>query len=263
MIKAIFFDIDGTLVSHTNHLIPDSTQLALTALKKRGVKIFIATGRSPNELSFLKKLTDAEFDGYITMNGQYCCAGDRVVHEQHIEQSDLTGLAEYLKHNAVTCDFVELDCLYRNRETPASRQIQRLLGDTISIPPIDGIERALKHRIYQLCVYIPESEEPSFFRYLPNCKAARWNPLFTDVIPKAGGKTVGMQSLLEAFGFTLEESMAFGDGGNDREMLRSAGVGVAMGNASADVKKFADYATSDVDHDGIMAALNHYGLVVF
>ena len=55
--------------------------------------------------------------------------------------------------------------------------------------------------------------------------------------------------------------MAFGDGGNDIEMLRYAGTGVAMGNADDAVKAAADYVTTSVDDDGIMNALKHFGLI--
>ena len=69
MVKAIFFDIDGTLVSFETHKIPASTQEALKALRDKGIKIFIATGRPQ---CLINNLSDLEFDGYITVNGSYC-----------------------------------------------------------------------------------------------------------------------------------------------------------------------------------------------
>ena len=57
------------------------------------------------------------------------------------------------------------------------------------------------------------------------------------------------------------EIMAIGDGDNDRDMLRFAGIGVAMGNAAEDVKAAADYVTDSVDEDGIVQALAHFGLL--
>ena len=69
MVKAIFFDIDGTLVSFETHKIPASTQEALKALRDKGIKIFIATGRPQ---CLINNLGDLEFDGYITVNGSYC-----------------------------------------------------------------------------------------------------------------------------------------------------------------------------------------------
>ena len=55
--------------------------------------------------------------------------------------------------------------------------------------------------------------------------------------------------------------MAFGDGGNDKEMLSHVAVSVAMGNANEDLKALADYVTDDVDHDGVYNALKHFNLI--
>ena len=62
-------------------------------------------------------------------------------------------------------------------------------------------------------------------------------------------------------GIAREESIAFGDGHNDMNMLKYVGIGVAMGNAEAEVKAIADYVTSDVDEDGIENALKHFGII--
>lgn len=70
-----------------------------------------------------------------------------------------------------------------------------------------------------------------------------------------------MKNMLDYFNLTAEQCMAFGDGGNDVEMLEFAGIGVAMGNATAMAKEAADYITEDVDKEGIYLALLHYGLL--
>ena len=70
MIKAAFFDIDGTLISFKTHTMPESTKRALAALRQNGVKVFIATGRAPNNIEFIKKMFD--FDGFVCFNGQLC-----------------------------------------------------------------------------------------------------------------------------------------------------------------------------------------------
>ena len=72
-----------------------------------------------------------------------------------------------------------------------------------------------------------------------------------------------MQQFLKEHGLEQSESMAFGDGENDMEMLRYAGIGVAMGNSSDKVKEAADYVTDSVDNDGIEKALLHFGLILF
>ena len=72
-------------------------------------------------------------------------------------------------------------------------------------------------------------------------------------------KTV--DKIIEYFGISLNETMAFGDGGNDISMLQHAGLGVAMGNAKEEVKQKADYVTTSVDEDGIANALKHFGII--
>ena len=81
MTKALFFDIDGTLVSFETHAIPASTIEALTIAHETGIKIFIATGRPKAIINNLADIQDRGLiDGYITMNGAYCFVGDEVIY---------------------------------------------------------------------------------------------------------------------------------------------------------------------------------------
>ena len=260
-IQAVFFDIDGTLVSFETHHVPDSTRRALEALRARGVRLFLATGRAPTELAFLQKELSISFDGVVALNGQYCMLGERVVYQRPIPTDSLAQLLPYLEESGIACDFVELGYFYLSRITPQVHAVRALLGDTITHEPIDDPRRIFTHDTYQLCAFLDEADEPAFFAHLPGCRSARWNPLFTDVIPADGGKPVGIQKLLDACGIPLAQTMAFGDGGNDKEMLEAVGLGVAMGNAVPAVKAAADYVTADVDSDGILHALQHFGLL--
>lgn len=262
MIKAIFFDIDGTLVSFRTHEIPDSTKRALRALKEKGIKLFIATGRSPAQLDFFEEQNVRYFDGFITMNGQYCYNEKEVIREQCLDRQDLIDLLPYLEKNEeIGSSFVELDYVYFNRMTKGIQKMWDSLGKTAPKLNFDSVERVFEHKTYQLSTYIPEEEEEAFFQYMPNCKSARWHPDFMDVIPKDGGKTVGIQAVCQYYGIEQDEIMAFGDGGNDKEMLQYVKIGIAMGNAKDDVKEMADFVTKDVDEDGIEFALKHFGVL--
>ena len=95
----------------------------------------------------------------------------------------------------------------------------------------------------------------------PHCISARWNPLFADVIAKGNSKRTGIDKMIAYYGIDLCDTMAFGDGGNDIPMLEHAAVGVAMGNATDEVKRSADYVTDSVDENGIRNALEHFGVI--
>ena len=77
MTKAIFFDVDGTLVSFKTHQISPAVRQALQALRERGIKLFLSTGRHLAMLDPVRQVFD--FDGYVTLSGQYCTAQGQVL----------------------------------------------------------------------------------------------------------------------------------------------------------------------------------------
>ena len=264
MIRAVFFDIDGTLVSFKTHRAPASALKALESLHQKGIRLFISSGRPPLMLDDVKKgLNDFPFDGYILMNGQCCCDADgKIFYRQALPRSAFKELLPWLEENSdVVCSFVEMDYAYENRHN--DRTVQECLSIGLKGPrhAVDDPSRALTHETYQLNPYIPEEKEAEFIAHAPGCRAVRWNSVFADVIPADGGKPEGVRRMLERFGFSRGECMAFGDGGNDIDMLKYASIGVAMGNASANVKEAADYVTADIDDDGIEKALKYFGLL--
>lgn len=258
MIKAVFFDIDGTLVSFSTHRIPDSALDAIRQLKSQGIKVFIATGR---HWRVMNNLSGLEFDGYITLNGSCCYAGrDRLIYRQAIPGEDIRSLVEMERGGTpFPCIFVRERDMFINFTNEHTDEIFRMLN--FPEPPLLGIEAALESEIFQLIGFFGAGEEKEVMAHLPGCEATRWNPLFTDIVPLGGSKRIGMEKILAWFGIDREECMAFGDGGNDVPMLEYAGIGVAMGNASEEVKCRADYITASVDEDGIARALEHFDLI--
>ena len=108
MTKALFFDIDGTLVSFETHRIPSSTIEALEAAHAKGLKIFIATGRPKAIINNLSELQDRNLiDGYITMNGAYCFVGEEVIYKSAIPQEEVKAMAAFCEKKGVPCIFVE------------------------------------------------------------------------------------------------------------------------------------------------------------
>lgn len=260
MIKAIFFDIDGTLVSFKTHTIPENTRKALHLLKQKGIKVFIATGRP--RMLMLDAIGNLEFDGYITLNGAHCATSDHQdIFRQGIPSEDIERLIAYHRtHPDIPFVFVPGNRWFITSIDKKVEEVARLIE--IDTPPIEPIENARNEKVLQIMGYFDEIHEKELFDHvLLGCEPMRWHPLFTDIIAKGNSKSRGIDKILAHYGIDLQETMAFGDGGNDIPMLRHAGIGVAMGNAAPEVQAAADYVTTSVDDDGITHALRHFGLI--
>ena len=158
-----------------------------------------------------------------------------------------------------SCIFLEEKDIYLNCVNDLTR---RFMGDlNLDLPPVQDPRRALGKDLYQAITFLTRDNEHLLLSRAPHVKTTRWHPEFLDVIPTSGGKDRGMDAILNYLGIPLEQSMAFGDGENDLSMLRHAGIGVAMGTASEQVQQGADYVTGTVDEDGIVTALEHFGLL--
>ncbi len=262
MIKALFFDIDGTLVSFKTHEIPLPTIEALTAAKAKGIHIFISTGRPPVIINNLSALQEKNLiDGYITMNGAYCFVEDTVVYKSPIPTAEVDILTAFCHNRNIPCILVEENDIYVNQPDEIVEEIfhRQLKVDSIGARPYIGNHSG--REIYQLTPFINAEEEQALLPTIPNCEMGRWHPAFVDVTARGNTKQNGIDRINRHFNIRREEVMAFGDGGNDIGMLRHAGIGIAMGNAQEDVKSAADHITSEVDDNGIANALKHFKII--
>ncbi|MFI3249729.1 MAG: Cof-type HAD-IIB family hydrolase [Eubacteriales bacterium] len=257
MIKAAFFDVDGTLLSLETHEMPQSAREALQGLRDNGIKVFVSTGRHPLMLEAVRELFD--FDGYITLNGQIAFDKEDILRKSPIPTEIVKQLVDRIEGEELTCMVLEEDYVYGNRVSELITETMFKLG--LPTPQIMSMERTKKHAVYQVIAFVSEEYEAPLCRPLAGVEFVRWNQYFLDVVPDDGGKHRGIQAVMEKYGFTQEEVIAFGDGDNDKTMLGFAGIGVAMGGAAEDVRAAANYVTDTVDENGIANGLKHFGLI--
>lgn len=256
MIKAAFFDIDGTLLSHKTKQVPQSTRDAIQKLQEAGILCLVATGRHICQFEHLP-VDDIPFDGYLMLNGQICLDRDRkVLYGFPLEGKSKETVLRMFHEKEQPILLVEEDCLYLNLLNDRVRYVQ----DCIS-SPVAEVKAYSGKPLYMGIAYIGPEEEDLLAEIRQDCVITRWNPYAVDMIAKGGGKDEAIRRYLEATGIRQEETIAFGDGFNDMQMLSFAGIGVAMGNAEEEVKALADYVTADVDDDGIEKALKHFGIL--
>lgn len=259
-IKAAFFDIDGTLISLSNKVVTESTANAVCQLHDKGIKTFVATGRSRPEIEAQDMLRGMIFDGVLANNGQQCYCKDGDLRSIPLSEEDVAALVRDVDAHGYCAWFTERDRLYINRVNARVRQVMADIHT--QIPPIEDIHRALSNPVYKVVVYLTPEEVAQWpARVVRSSVPMVFHPLSSDFAPRSGGKIAAMKELLDRFGILPEETIAFGDGPNDAEMLRLAGIGVAMGNGSVEAKEAADYITDTCENDGIRKALEHFGLI--
>lgn len=255
--KAIFFDIDGTLVSYQTHEIPPRTVEALKALSRRGILLFPASGRPLLSMRFLAERFPV--DGWVSQNGQLCYAGGKRIHQRAFTASQAEALLAFIQETGHVCQILEEDFVYVTGLCDSLIAHRDLVQ--FRMPEIAPAERLLSHAMYQFVLYADEAGERRLAEMLPDVQTIRAAPMCLDAIPAGGGKPDGMRAMMQHFGIAREETMAFGDGMNDISMLRFAGTGIAMGDAEDAVKAAADYVTASVDADGIVSAIEHFSLL--
>ena len=252
MIKAAFFDIDGTLLSFTTHKVSEGTVRAFDTLHRHGVRTFISSGRP----MVLIPPMPVDFEAYITMNGGLVFLND----EQHttlvsnpIPDSDRNAWVAFAKHHNICTMTFTADSMMVAQVNETGNAIRNQLE--FQMPPIVDIDNFNRHTAYQLIAIMPSELDRHVADILPHCRLPRWHPAFTDIVAAGNSKAVGMEAICRHYGIRQEETIAFGDGGNDIEMLQWASIGIAMGNADESVKQHADLVTTDVDHEGIEEAV--------
>lgn len=257
MIKAVFFDIDGTLRDFDTGRIPESVREAVAQARREGILCFAATGRHLLEIEEESLLEGVSLDGLVTLNGQYCLDGKgRVLYENPIPKDQVRQMLDFLEEKPLPCIFMEAEAMYINFVDDRVRQAQAGIGT--AIPPIRDLQRGLGHPVYQMVPYGDACECEQILHRLPGCRGLRWHDgLAIDIISADGSKENGIRRILSRFGISREECAAVGDGYNDLSMIRWAGLGIAMGNGKPEVREAADYVTAAVTEDGIRQAMDY------
>lgn len=254
--KIIFFDIDGTLKSMQSPSISQTVLDTLRRLKAAGIKLCISTGRSPITVP---PFPGVEFDAFITFNGSYCFAGDHTIYSNCLPKSDVATILSNAKAMGRYASAATKDRVVANG-------VERDLADyfsfaTLALRVTPDFDKVVQGDVFQLMIACQEPEYDRLLRGTTGARITAWWEKAVDVIPKGGGKGAAVHKVLDYFGLTPEDAMAFGDGNNDLEMLQTVGFGVAMGNASQALKACAQAVCGSVEEEGVYHFCLDEGLI--
>ena len=255
-VKIIFFDIDGTLIDMQKKRITEKTLEALRRLRENGIRICLATGRSPMTVPVFDGV---EFDACCTFNGSYCYAGDRVIYSNPINSMDVRRIIDNASAIGRPVSLATKDRLAANGQDIDLIEYFAVVNLGIDVAPdFDAVSR---ENVYQIMSGGRKEEYEALLRGVSGAKIAAWWHRAVDIIPASGGKGDGINRILAYFGLERAQAMAFGDGNNDLEMFGAVDMGVAMGNASKELKEMAWDICLPVSEDGIWHYCMAHGLI--
>lgn len=259
-IKAVFFDIDGTLRPLGTDFIPDSTKRAVAELQAKGIFTGIATGRNYYEIKKEGLLQELHFPILVTVNGSLVWENDEAVFRCPVERAQVQRILKMAEERPFAIGFNEEREVYLNFIDDKVIETHEYIK-TPPFPVKEILPRVLENDIYQLMVYAGHDRMQEIVAGLDNVSATQWHYVGFDIGSSLTNKGVGIDAVIKKHGFTRENVLAFGDGDNDMDMLKYAGIGVAMGNAKDEVKAHADLVCeADID-DGIVKTLKRLGLI--
>lgn len=264
MIKALFFDLDGTLLTSSKHL-SCKTISSLKKCREKGVKIFTATGRPPLLTKMLGlSAEEAEIlkDGGVFYNGGCICCNDRKAYTFLPEEAVAKSVELIKLYNDVNLAIQLADERHSFRYRLPDNMC-RLWG--VENDELVSFENLNHKNIVKIVIFSPWETLPDLYGKLVGIAGTEANIYLTgtsdfksiDVVNKGINKKLAIDSILDIYGFDHDEAAVFGDDYNDMEMLNGFRNSIAMGNACDEVKSAARHVTLGNDEEGIHYALSN------
>lgn len=260
MKKAVFFDIDGTLWGQDMH-VPESAAGAIRLLRRRGNYAFLCSGRSRAAIC-AKELFDIGFDGILAGCGTYIEYAGEVVFERKLSAAELAELIGIFEKYEAPVVIEGRHCLYADLAQFQQNAYILLLKQILGERFVPLLAKTGDYDANKMTAYLVKGGQSRLQQEL----GGRYELLFhtpeiIEVLPKGFSKAGGIEWICGYLHLAREDTYAFGDSVNDVEMLRYAGHGIAMGNATKIAKEAADYVTDELRADGILNGLKHFALI--
>ena len=268
-IKLVVIDIDGTLLIKADEISAEN-KAALAELRKRGVAVSLCSGRAIQAARSV--INQLDIDGYhIFFDGALVTdlAGRDHVYIKTIEHSIVKRAVEFARENGIIMDLFTATGYFAEEEswvTDLRRDYFKVVPTLIDFSKLPEGESVVKGTL----VVRSREEKAGAERFrrtfgnelhLSLTKTPAYPDVdFINVIAAGVSKRTALDALTKRMDVSLEQVMAIGDGPNDLPILSAVGLGVAMGNASADVKAAARHITGDVEHNGVAEAIKKFVL---
>lgn len=265
MIKMVAVDLDGTLLDNAKKITTKNIETIKKA-KNKGIHIVMCSGRTFTGIEkYLDAIKVAGVNDYlICHNGAVVTTSENeVIFEKYFSGKDYKQLAAFGEQYNVAYEgydndgvfasrhgyYVDLDCAY-NFVEPKIVDYKNI-PDDMKITKLTYADEPKKLDVLQTNIpnWIKETYEVN-----------RSLDIFLDINPKGIDKWVGIMALAKHLNIQEEEIMTIGDAGNDLQMVKNSKLGVAMANATCDIKEVSNFITKSNENSGVAYAIEKFVL---
>lgn len=263
--KVIVLDIDGTLFDDEKKIQPKTKEFLIKAQEKGNV-VVLASGRPASGLWYIaEELKMSEHHGLLCcFNGSQVvdCTTTDILYNTPVDINKGREVLKHLRKFDVTPMLYKDAYLYvENAYAPKVEYESRLCK--MMVCEVNDLAAFLNWGTNKILtagdpVYLEKhaKEMAAPFKDQLNCMFTA--PFYFEFTEKGIDKAKALDVALKKLGYTANDCIAFGDAENDLSIIKFAKTGVAMGNATDEVKNAADYVTQDNNHEGIYNALKKY-----
>lgn len=267
------FDMDGTLLN-TDHLIPERNKEAISELKKRGVGVVLATGRT--ELMTRKYVQELELDlPIITNNGSLVVdtMDQKILYRNTFSAQTLRTILNYVVSGRKDYFIYTIDKVFY---PPNGKRIQIMNLYNSMVPESEKIETViLPEDVDQIMALLPDlgeqcafkvliseqnEEDYEFCKTLTDAEAIASQPISLDIMPLGSTKGNALQFVVNYLNVDPKNVFAFGDNYNDISMLTYAGHAIVPENGVDEARAAADFIAFSNDDAGVGEGIFDYVL---
>jgi Cof subfamily protein (haloacid dehalogenase superfamily) len=263
-LKLVAIDLDDTLLDSTLS-ISGPCKSNIRAAREKGVIITLATGRMyssalPFALQLEVDVPLITYQGALVKNSQT----QQVLYYQPLAPDMAVAVLKYFQKAGVHYHSYFNDQLCLESRSEEGMNYAQLAGvEPLIVPSLVDACRQGQEALKIMAVNrdqerLLEMEKDLKHIYGSSLHITRSKPYYLEIMNPQANKALALKTLAEHFGIQQREVMALGDSYNDMEMIKWAGLGVAMGNAPAEVKRVADFVTASNDEDGVAQALQYW-----
>lgn len=271
-VRLIACDIDGTLLPFGNEKVSEENMRAIKEARDAGILVTLATGRHyPTARARVEEMGVADLP-VIASNGADVRVNGRSVHISAMDDAIVEGIVKALIERGVPrylfCED-EILCLPEDQDDEVFRMWTSDAGGTCPVRMYDSADELLeaaRGRTQKMLAFVKTQEEHdsllSFMNemYGKTADITCGGGLNLEINAPGVTKALGLEKVCELLGIPIEQVMAIGDSGNDAEMLRAAGLGVAVGDAMEEARDAADVVVAAAEDDGVAEAIRVYAL---